>query len=882
MKIYSNGKDRVLTGVFPTRFKLLNKGEDVPFIRTGKDSIRLSGEIPFGELDVKEVVVNKKPKEQPKQLDAMYLSIINRADAEKLLEAEKSLKKMQDVLNADIDDIKKRNKELYDFESKNAGFIEQTNETLKDLAKVFGKEIQADRDEIVKTANRIKKDILDSTEISDAKLSSHETAKNPHNITKETIGLDKVDNTSDLDKPISKATQKALDKKADKSDIEDLDKKIEESGKKQDSIIKSIENANLYGGIGGNELPNGGKKGQVLTKKSSKTGDYIWSDETPSVEILRVEELPSSGKTNILYLVPVDDPQSGNIYDEYIWAIQSDDSYAFEKIGTTEIDLSEYVRTDNPRFTSLNVQYLNQSSPAYDLELSEVEIDSGEADYGFYYYGGEIIPENSGVDESYAYGKITVSVPSDTTMTVYFRQSSEQNYDFGELSYLDEELSYSDGSDNNCEWTGNEYDDYEGSVTYDLTAGEHFFTFKYIKDSSSESGDDTFNITKITIGSTQVKKLIDYDTQEEIEVGSTPGNGTITLQVGGSTVGSFTTNQSEDETINLTGIPTMNPTNNYVPYKASSSGFGDSSLMYNASAMAFTSKLHIGSTTPASYSDRGRLTIYDYQASTQVSSIALLNYGGGGGCGVAIDMYNTGANNGIPSGRIGILDNNSFSAYMQLMAKKSGAAGNPLMPICTLTPIPVSNCETVTMGVGGDHKSRSVLDVKRNTSGWVQVANSEIKLIGSGTTYRTNGSHPNHLLQAYLTYAIGDYLATNSSGANQTTITGISQYNANSIQITTSSSLGSLSAGSSVYFKKGVFKVSDGDNSIFMFVNPEGKFGVKTATPAYELDVNGSINASTDIKVNGNSIDPTKWTGYDATKTQTLKNVQGVLTWVDD
>lgn len=30
------------------------------------------------------------------------------------------------------------------------------------------------------------------------------------------------------------------------------------------------------------------------------------------------------------------------------------------------------------------------------------------------------------------------------------------------------------------------------------------------------------------------------------------------------------------------------------------------------------------------------------------------------------------------------------------------------------------------------------------------------------------------------------------------------------------------------------------------------------------------------------ALDPTKYTGYDATKTQTLKNVAGTLTWVDD
>lgn len=53
--------------------------------------------------------------------------------------------------------------------------------------------------------------------------------QNPHNVTKEQIGLGNVDNTSDMNKPISLATQAALDKKSDighkhvMSDIEDLE-----------------------------------------------------------------------------------------------------------------------------------------------------------------------------------------------------------------------------------------------------------------------------------------------------------------------------------------------------------------------------------------------------------------------------------------------------------------------------------------------------------------------------------------------------------------------------------------------------------------------------------------------------------------------------------
>ena len=49
-------------------------------------------------------------------------------------------------------------------------------------------------------------------------LDSHKSASNPHDIDKTMVGLPNVDNTSDVNKPVSTATQEALDQKADISD----------------------------------------------------------------------------------------------------------------------------------------------------------------------------------------------------------------------------------------------------------------------------------------------------------------------------------------------------------------------------------------------------------------------------------------------------------------------------------------------------------------------------------------------------------------------------------------------------------------------------------------------------------------------------------------
>ena len=53
-----------------------------------------------------------------------------------------------------------------------------------------------------------------------------------------------------------------------------------------------------------------------------------------------VEELPSTGASNILYLVAKASSESGNVYDEYLYI-----GGAWELIGSTDIDLSGYVKS---------------------------------------------------------------------------------------------------------------------------------------------------------------------------------------------------------------------------------------------------------------------------------------------------------------------------------------------------------------------------------------------------------------------------------------------------------------------------------------------------------------------------------------------------------
>lgn len=82
-----------------------------------------------------------------------------------------------------------------------------------------------------------------------------------------------------------------------------------------------------------NQLANGAgyqTAGQVLSAIADAVGDITGFD------FQIVEELPGTGQKGVIYLIS-NSGTGQNIYDEYIWT-----GTAFEKIGTTDVDLSNY------------------------------------------------------------------------------------------------------------------------------------------------------------------------------------------------------------------------------------------------------------------------------------------------------------------------------------------------------------------------------------------------------------------------------------------------------------------------------------------------------------------------------------------------------------
>ena len=145
-----------------------------------------------------------------------------------------------------------------------------------DLDKPISNAVQGALDEVKESINSGNTTITDN-------LTKHiENFNNPHKVTKEQVGLGNVDNTSDLDKPISNATQEALDKITESiTNTEDKLGKpggiatLDPDGKVPSSQLPSyvddvIEVATL------DELPATGEAGKIyVTKDTNLT--YRWS-----------------------------------------------------------------------------------------------------------------------------------------------------------------------------------------------------------------------------------------------------------------------------------------------------------------------------------------------------------------------------------------------------------------------------------------------------------------------------------------------------------------------------------------------------------------------------------------------------------------------------
>lgn len=105
------------------------------------------------------------------------------------------------------------------------------------------------------------------------------------------------------------------------------------------------------------DKPNLALKSEIPTKVSSLTNDANYQTATdvasmiasiPQFKLSIVDELPLVGEKMTLYLVPKEGTNN-DVYDEYIWIEQTT---SFEHLGTTAVDLTDYVKNTDYATTS--------------------------------------------------------------------------------------------------------------------------------------------------------------------------------------------------------------------------------------------------------------------------------------------------------------------------------------------------------------------------------------------------------------------------------------------------------------------------------------------------------------------------------------------------
>ena len=279
MKIDINGKRNItLDFNAPRKFRLTKDGAEIPYIRTGKNSFRLTKDVD-GSVELEEVI--EKPRYmKPFNLQAPQMAFISSEDVGRLNEAvqQMSLVNPEDVMAINnaaqkIDSIQMYIAEKQQQIEATQNYIDQQQQILNDSAL----NLQA-----LETNNNQR---LDSAETSIYSLASDlDIVKNAT-----------IENTYALDsiREQELITQASLETKADKTDVEKIKEELEEYKDDNESFKNAL--SNYSGGLASDyPVPEGGKDGQILTKITDESGVYGWKDKTPV--IVKSKTIPTASE----------------------------------------------------------------------------------------------------------------------------------------------------------------------------------------------------------------------------------------------------------------------------------------------------------------------------------------------------------------------------------------------------------------------------------------------------------------------------------------------------------------------------------------------------------------------------------------------------------
>ena len=134
--------------------------------------------------------------------------------------------------------------------------------------------------------------------------------------------------------------------------------------------ISDIPDVSQFITISVNNLVNYLLKSETYTR--TEVNNLISAIEKATFEV--VNQLPTTGVSNVIYLVPSSNPKTQNVKDEYIWI-----NNAWEQIGSTQVDLTGYatetwVNTQISAFlTQSQIETLINSAVSGKLDTSKVK-----------------------------------------------------------------------------------------------------------------------------------------------------------------------------------------------------------------------------------------------------------------------------------------------------------------------------------------------------------------------------------------------------------------------------------------------------------------------------------------------------------------------------
>lgn len=150
---------------------------------------------------------------------------------------------------------------------------------------------------------------------------------------------------------------------------------------------------------------------------------------------------------------------------------------------------------------SLNSHKYNEGKLLTVQKIPKFTNSKEESNHGFDLDENILTSTNNKLGNSFSYAKITFTLESDTEIVLKCRSYGESGYDYGIVSKIDIELSKSqtdDGATNSTKVLHNfknEVSENWVDISFGtVTAGEHFFTIKYVKDSAGDKNDDNFKV----------------------------------------------------------------------------------------------------------------------------------------------------------------------------------------------------------------------------------------------------------------------------------------------------------------------------------------------------------------------------------------------------